>query len=63
MSLICPSRFISHLDFFVFMTDLFISPDIFFVYPASTAAVCHNGRESSIFPLVCSSNLHLGKSN
>jgi hypothetical protein len=29
MSLICPSRFISHLDFFVFLTDLFIYLDIF----------------------------------
>jgi hypothetical protein len=30
MSLICPSRFISHPDFFVFVTDLFIRP-IFFI--------------------------------
>jgi hypothetical protein len=29
MSLICPSRFIFHLVFFVFMTDLFIHLDIF----------------------------------
>jgi hypothetical protein len=63
MSLICPFRFISHPDFFVFVTDLFIRPDIFFVYPASTAAVCHSGRESSTSPLVCSANLRLGKSN
>jgi hypothetical protein len=48
MSLICPSKFISHPDFFV--TDLFIRPD-FFVYSASTAAVCHSGRKPSTFPL------------
>jgi hypothetical protein len=29
MPLICPSRFISHLDFFAFATDLFIT---FFVF-------------------------------
>jgi hypothetical protein len=29
MSLICPSRFMSCLDFFVFVTDFFIYPDIF----------------------------------
>jgi hypothetical protein len=29
MSLICPSKFISHPVFFVFVTDLFIHPDIF----------------------------------
>jgi hypothetical protein len=29
MSLICPSRFIFHLVFFVFVTDLFIHLDIF----------------------------------
>jgi hypothetical protein len=56
------SRFISHPDFFVFVTDLFIR-QIFFVYPASTAAVCHSGREPSTSPLICSANLHLGKSN
>jgi hypothetical protein len=29
MSLICPSKFISHPVFFVFVTDLFIRPYIF----------------------------------
>jgi hypothetical protein len=29
MSLICPSRFISYPDFFVFVTDLFIRPYFF----------------------------------
>jgi hypothetical protein len=41
--------------FFVFVTDLFIRP-YFFVYPASTAAVCHSGRKLSTFSLVFSAN-------
>jgi hypothetical protein len=52
MSLICPSRFISHQVFFV--TDLFIRLEFF--YPASTAAVCHSAHKLSTSPLVCSAN-------
>jgi hypothetical protein len=51
MSLIYPSRFISHPYFFCFYDWFVYSSIYFFVYPASTAVVCHSGREPSLPPL------------